>query len=324
MSLAALREIRRLYPNSHLALLVKDWVSGLFEGQGLVDSIVTFNVTESRFSRIRPYRFREFDLAVLFQNAFEAALLAFLSRIPTRVGYDTDWRRCLLTHTASPRIKQLNRHQTYYYLDLLYQAGLSKTDYLHSPNFRPDLHLKVSDRAMSEAKTLLRELGVNVSGLLIGLIPGAFYGRAKRWFSQRYAELADRLIEESNAQILVFGSAGEELIAGKIKAQMRHKPSILTGKTDLPTLMALLSLCRALVTNDSGPMHLAASLEIPQVAIFGSTDDVATGPFSTKAKVIHKHVECSPCLLRECPIDLRCFAQIEVDEVFEEVKALIT
>ncbi|HLV02026.1 MAG TPA: glycosyltransferase family 9 protein, partial [Acidobacteriota bacterium] len=95
------------------------------------------------------------------------------------------------------------------------------------------------------------------------------------------------------------------------------RPHLATGRTDLPMLMCLLSECRLLITNDSGPMHLAAALDVPQVALFGSTDEVATGPFSNRAHVIHKHVECSPCLLRECPIDLRCFTRIEVDEVFD-------
>ena len=324
MSVAALRELRRLYPEHHLALLVRNWVAGLFEGQNLVDEIITFGGKESRFSRIKPNRFRHFDSAILFQNAFEAALLAFLSRIPERAGYDTEWRRSLLTRIASPRIKHLNRHQVYYYLDLLYQTGFSTTDYLHSPNFHPDISLTPTRTGLEQAGALLERARVHTDQVLIGLNPGAYFGRAKQWLTQRYAALADRLIEELDAEILVFGSKGEKPIADKIENYMRHKPRIFTGETDLPALMALISACRVLVTNDSGPMHLAASLGIPQVAIFGSTDEIATGPFSDKAKIIHKHVDCSPCLLPECPIDLRCFTRIEVDEVFETTKALIS
>ena len=324
MSLAALREIRRLHPESHLTLLVKEWVAGIYEDQGLVDTIIQFSNKESRFSRIRPFRFSHFDMAILFQNAFEAALLAFLSKIPVRVGYGTDWRRPLLTRSAIPRIKQLARHQIYYYLDLLYQTGLSSIDYLHSPTYSPDIRLSVPVYGMQRARSLLRTLQIDPEHFLIGLNPGAYFGRAKRWFSNRYAKLADRLIEEFDAQILIFGSAGEEAIAQRIERQMLRTPHLLTGKTDLPTLMALISLCRVFVTNDSGPMHLAASLGTPQVAIFGSTDEIATGPYSDKATIIHKHVECSPCLRRECPIDLRCFRRIEVDEVFDRVKAQIS
>jgi heptosyltransferase-2 len=323
MSVAALRELRKLYPEDHITLLVKNWVAGLFEGQGLADEIVRFGDGESGFSRIRPNRFRQFDTAVLFQNAFEAALLAFLSRIPDRIGYDTEWRRPLLTRSASPRIKALDRHQVYYYLDLLYQTGLSATDYLHSPGFRPDIRLTVPEKGIERVESLLDQVDIDPDQILIGLNPGAYFGRAKRWFTDRYAALADHLIEDLDAQILIFGSAGEKPIAQKIKTQMSHDPRILTGRTDLPTLMGLISLCRVFVTNDSGPMHLAASLGTPQVCIFGSTDEIATGPYSEKATIIHKHVDCSPCLLRECPTDLRCFTRIEVAEVFAAVKAFI-
>jgi heptosyltransferase-2 len=312
-----------LYPEHHLTLLVKNWVAGLFEGQHLVDEIITFGEKESRFSRIKPNRFRHFDSAILFQNAFEAALLAFLSRIPERAGYDTEWRRPLLTRIASPRIKRLNRHQVYYYLDLLYQTGFSTKDYLHSPNFHPDISLTPTETGLEQAGALLERAGVHTDQVLIGLNPGAYFGRAKQWLPQRYAALADRLIEELDAEILVFGSKGEKPIADRIESYMSHKPKIFTGQTDLPALMALISACRVFVTNDSGPMHLAASLGIPQVAVFGSTDEIATGPFSEKAKIIHKHVDCSPCLLPECPTDLRCFTRIEVDEVFETTRALI-
>jgi len=324
MSLAALRELRRLHPEHQLTLLVKRWVAGLFEGQGLVDKIITFDENESTMRRIRPYRFHHFDCAILFQNAFEAALLAFLSRIPIRAGYDTQWRRSLLTLRATPRTRDLGKHQVFYYLDLLHQTGFSETDYLHFPSFRPDISLKPVASGLEKASKLLHQMNLSGNQLLIGLNPGAYYGSAKRWLTQRYAALADRLIQETGAEILVFGSKGEEAIAEEIKGQMSHRPRILAGATDLPTLMALISKCRVFVTNDSGPMHLAAAIGVPQVAIFGSTDETATGPFSGKARVIHKHVECSPCLLRECPIDLRCFNRIEVDEVFDAARALIS
>ena len=170
---------------------------------------------------------------------------------------------------------------------------------------------------------MLRAADVSGQRPTILINPGAFYGSAKRWFTNRYAALADRLIEEDQAQVLIIGSAGEQAIAQEIQSLTKQRLTILTGQTDLPTLIGLLSQCDLLLTNDSGPMHLAAALDTPQVAILGSTDEVATGPFSPRARVIHKHVECSPCLLRECPIDLRCFSRIEVDEVYETARVLL-
>jgi heptosyltransferase-2 len=321
MSMAALREIRRLYPEAHLALFARHWVAGLFEGQGVVDEIISFDNDRSTLKwrhQLQPY-----DAAVLFQNAFEAALLAFLSRIPKRIGYSTQGRGFLLSQKARPRIKQLNRHQVYYYLDLLFQTGVSDLDYLNSPDFQPDISFTATSQSIESANRLLKELGIEPSDRLIGINPGAFYGSAKRWLTDRYAALADLLICEKGAKVLIFGSEGERPIAEEIESQMNERPIVLTGRTDLPALMGTMSRCRIFITNDSGPMHLAAALGVPQVAIFGSTDEIATGPFSGKAVVIHKHVDCSPCLLRDCPKDLRCYKRITVDEVFEKAEGLL-
>ena len=325
MSLAALREVRRLFPHHHLTLLVRDWVADVFENQGLVDEILPLEETSSR---LRPFfrllaKIRHFDSALLFQNAFQAALLTRLAGIPERIGYNTDGRTLLLTRSARPRIKELNRHQIYYYLDLLYQTGLSPQDYLNDPDFKPDIHLSPTEEGIQKAEQLLRAVDVSAQRPTILINPGAFYGSAKRWFTHRYAALADRLIEGDQAQVLIIGSADEKPIAQEIQSLTKQRLAILTGQTDLPTLIGLLSQCDLLLTNDSGPMHLAAALDTPQIAILGSTDEVATGPFSPRAQVIHKHVECSPCLLRECPIDLRCFSRIEVDEVYETARALL-
>ena len=325
MSLAALREVRRLFPHHHLTLLVRNWVAELFKNQGLVDEILLLEETSSH---LRPFfrlvgKIRHFDSAILFQNAFQAALMPRLAGIPERIGYSTDGRALLLTRRARPRIKELNRHQIYYYLDLLFQTGLSPQDYLNDPDFKPDIHLNPTEEGIQKAEQLLQAADVSAQRPIILINPGAFYGSAKRWFTNRYAALADRLIEGAEAQVVMIGSAGEQTIAQDIQSLTKQRLTILTGQTDLPTVIGLLSQCDLLITNDSGPMHLAAALDTPQIAILGSTDEVATGPFSPRAQVIHKHVECSPCLLRECPIDLRCFSRIEVEEVYETARALL-
>jgi heptosyltransferase-2 len=325
MSLAALRELRRLYPEHHLALLVTPWVSGLFESQEIVDEIIPFQSNGSGWRDLIQLRGRlkQFQTAILFQNAFRAAAVTLFSGIPERIGYATDGRSLLLTRRAHTRIKELQRHQTYYYLDLLYQTGLSPRNYLEEPEFQPDIHLKASQEGIRQAGRILKEAGPSSRGPLIVINPGAYYGPAKRWFSERYAALADRLAAEIKADIVLIGSREEQTLAEEIQHLTQHPLKILTGKTDLPSLMGLLSRCDLLITNDSGPMHLAAAMDAPQIALFGSTDEVATGPFSSKARVLHKHVECSPCLLRECPIDLRCFSRIAVDEVYDAARAAL-
>lgn len=325
MSLAALRELRRLFPDHHLSLLVTPWVSGLFEGQKIVDEIIPFQTSGSAWRDLLQLRerLRDFQTAILFQNAFRAAFVTLFSGIPERIGYATDGRSLLLTRRARPRIKELQRHQIYYYLDLLYQAGLSPRDYLEDPDFDPDIRLKAGQKDLQRADQLLQAAGSSSEGPLVIINPGAYYGPAKRWFTDRYAVLADRLIDEVQADIVLIGSREERTLAEEIQTLTQHPLKVLTGQTDLPALMGLLSRCDLFVTNDSGPMHLAAALDTPQIALFGSTDEVATGPFNSNARILHKHVECSPCLLRECPIDLRCFSRIEVDEVYTAARAAL-
>lgn len=325
MSLAAVRELRRLYPQDRIVLLARRWVADIFSGQGLVDEVVRPEDLGGGLTQGLSLRRSQAEIqrAVLFPNAFRAAFQVWTARIPERIGYDLDGRGFLLTHRASPRIASLRRHQVYYYLDLLFQTGLADRDYLSDPGFRPDIGLKPSADWIGKAQDLLEGQGADLSRPLVVLNPGAYFGSAKRWFPQRYAQVADLVIERFGAEVAIVGSAGEKRIADEIAREMRAPPRILSGATDLMTLMGVLAASRCFVTNDSGPMHLAAALGVAQVALFGSTDDVATGPFSPRATVIRKTVECSPCLLRECPIDLRCFSRISVGEVAEAVSSVL-
>ncbi len=324
MSVAALRELRRLHPETHITLAGCGWVTDLFEGQAFVDRVIILDQRDY-WSRIRSERvaLRGSDSVLLFPNSFSSALSPFLARVPVRLGYQTDGRSFLLTGRARPRARQLGLHQAFYYLDLIHQLGLSETDYLTRQDFVPDITLEAPVSGVQGASRLLEKMGVDRTRPLVILNPGAAFGPAKRWFLDRYAAVADLLVSQEGAEILVVGSAREQPLAEQVLAHMNGKAHNLSGRTTLATLMGLLTRCDLLLTNDSGPMHLAAALNRPQVALFGSTDEVATGPLGSRAVVIHKHVECSPCLLRECPIDLRCFNRIGVEEVSEAARGLL-
>ena len=321
MSVAALREIRRQQPHLQMTLAGPAWVTGVFRDQDFVDALIELPPQAgNRWTRVwgEVGMLRGFDQILILTNSFATALAPLLAGVSGRLGYGTDLRGPFLTRKARPRSKTMGYHQAYYYLDLIHQTGLSDIDYLKESDFLPDISLTASRSGREEAGQLLEALGVDLRRPLILLNPGAYYGSAKRWFTDRYAGLADSLIERRGVEVGIVGSEGEIRIAREIEGQMTQTPHILTGRTSLPGLMGLLSASRLLITNDSGPMHLAAALDIPQVALFGSTDEQATGPLSGNAEVIHEHVECSPCLLRECPIDLRCFDRITVDRVLEE------
>ncbi len=334
MVLPALRKVRRTFSQAQITLLVVPWVSGIYEECGCVDELLIYDRDgehQGIFGRLKLVRFlrkQGFDAALLFQNAFEAALLVRLAGIPIRAGYRRDGRGWLLSHPVSTDSRITKLHQVHYYLDLIHQlepnvratlsAASSQVKNSDVSSYFPDLFLTVSPRRKEAARHELQELGIRLPDKLVGVNPGAAYGSAKRWLSDRYAVLLDRLIQERKVQVAIFGAPSEVSIAQSIQSQMRQRPVILSGKTQLSELIAMIACCDLFITNDSGPMHLASALGVPTLALFGPTDEMATGPLGPTAVVLNKRVECSPCLLRECPIDHRCMTRMTVDEVLQQ------
>jgi len=338
LSLPALKRARLEFPQAKITLLVLPWVAGIYEGCTAIDEIWLYDRQDlhrglsGKLRLIRELRERRFDAALLFQNAFEAAVLARLAGIPVRAGYDRDGRGWLLSHKVSvdPHVSKL--HQTYYYLDLLEQLlGRPRTAQGLEPKptsqfvaaVMPDITLVASPERKHAAQTRLQLQGVEFNRTVVGVNPGAFYGSAKRWLSERYATVLDRLIDERQASVVIFGSPTEVSIAEAIQSGMRNRPIVLSGRTELNELIAMLACCDLFLTNDSGPMHLAAALRVPTLAIFGPTDEIATGPMSSAVVVVNKRIECSPCLLRECPIDHRCMTLISAEEVARQAFQMI-
>lgn len=322
MSVPALKEIRRIFPNAKLSLLVTPWVKEVYAAADFIDETVVYEKPgrHDGIAGLRrltlELRARRFDLCILLQNAFEAALIAFWARIPIRLGYARDARRLLLTHPVPIDPEVARVHQAYYYLGILSGAGLLPPRPWQDRGYRLDsIALGVRDTDISTAREVLREHGISPDDVVIGLSPGASYGSAKRWPADRFAAVADCLASDEPARIVIFGSPADVEVAQQVAAKMRHRPVILAGKTTLGQLMGLIRACRLFITNDSGPMHLAAALDVAQLAIFGSTSEIATGPLSDRAEVIKNQVECNPCFLRECPIDFPCMLGIPAERV---------
>jgi heptosyltransferase-2 len=317
MSLAALDALRAQFPSAEIVLVSKPWVSELYWHLPSVTRQIIYNPEKDHkgplgfWKLVRQLQAERFDAAILFQNAFHAAWMAWCARVPVRIGYARDTRSALLTDAVEPPPPAAFGHQAYYYLQLLFRAGLID-------RYEPvrELRLSVTEPEKEWARRHLARNGLAGPRFLVGINPGAFYGPAKRWLLERYAQVADRLIGALHADVLIFGSAAERPLAEEIARAMKHSPLILSGTTSLRQLMALLGQCRVVITNDSGPMHLAAALGLPVVAVFGSTDERATGPIGSRTRVVKRPVECSPCGLRACPIDLRCMKNVSVDEVY--------
>lgn len=317
----ALRGLKRLFPNADLTLLVKPAVAELFIGYPSLTRVLIYNDQgphaglTGKWTLAGQLRRYGFDCAVLFQNAFEAALLAFLAGVPRRYGYATDGRSLLLTEPVAVPDRRTHLHQVHYYWDMLKPLGLGGV-----PS-SPELSVTTDEEAAIGAR--LARMGITSADLVVGLNPGSTYGSAKRWLPERFAEAATgicRRLEQARGRrvgVLILGAQGEEPLGGEIAARLTLPTAVLSGATTIRELMAATKRCSLLVTNDTGPMHIATALGVPVVAIFGPTDWRTTSPYGARHAIVRQPVDCAPCMLRECPIDHRCMTGVSVEMVYE-------
>lgn len=260
-------------------------------------------------------RYGKYDLGVLLTNSFSSAWWFWLGGVKKRIGFAGNVRSLLLSNAVSFPPETQTQHLVLTYKALLKPLGIPLS------NTSPQLYLTPEER--DAAKELLKRFGVIVGKhTIVGINPGAAFGTAKCWLPDRFHAVTQKLIEDPNVRVVYFGDPAGVSVVNEICTDLPEQVINLAGKTSLRELMALVNTCSVFLTNDSGPMHMASALGIPLVAIFGSTSDVKTGPYAG-GKVIHKHVECSPCYKRVCPIDFRCMKRIEVEEVYIELRKLI-
>jgi heptosyltransferase-2 len=322
MTTPALAGLRGAFPGTRIALLAKPRVAELFRHHPDVDEVIVYERpgrhegAPGRLRLGRELRRRRFDAALLLQNAFDAALLAFLARIPERAGYPTDGRRLLLSLPVPLTHDILQRHEVEYYLCLLDGLGVPRPE-------PPVLKLLVTDGERAGISSRLAALGLEPGTPIVAINPGATYGSAKRWYPDRFAAVADALSEEWGAAIAVVGSPAEAPLAGEIEAAARRGVVNLAGKTTVREMMALLSLSSFLVTNDSGPMHIGAALGVPLAAIFGPTDWRRTSPWTSLAKVVRVEIDCSPCRRRTCDRGHECMLGVTPEMVVDAARQLL-
>lgn len=320
MTVPALRELRRVLPQAHITLATRAWAEGIFDDADFIDDLLIVREkpqpVRAFFRQVAAWRARRFDLAVLLPNAIGPALVATAARVPFRLGYATEGRGEFLTHALDLPRWRSTRHEVFYYLNII--AGLERalTGESRIVEREPREALSASEARRSEARAILERRGADLSRPLVALCPGSTNSRAKRWPAERYAALADRLIDEASATVALIGAREELDVTNEVVSRMRLRPLVLTGETDLAQTAALLSLAQLLVTNDTGPAHLAAALGRPTLVIFGPTNPVTTRPLSQAAEIIRRPPDCAPCMLRDCPIDHRCMNAITVEEVF--------
>ena len=318
MTLPAVAAIRRTWPEAEISVLAKPWVADIYGEGSAVDRVLIFEEPGCHAGPMGKLRLAEelrrgrFQMAILLQNAIEAAIIARLAGIPIRAGYDTDARGWLLTH-AVHRTRAIRRvHQIDYYREMVKALGCVDAGRDHPLKLRPDTAVLADKRLPPPV--------AKENAFLIGMAPGATYGPAKRWPAEHFAAVAGELQRRyTEALLLLFGSRPDREVTDKIATALPERVLNLAGETTIREVMALIARCQVFLTNDSGLMHIAGALNVPTVAIFGSTNPVTTSPPGTGNIIIRKPVDCSPCLKTVCPTDFRCMNLIGVEEVAEAV-----
>ena len=324
MSVAALRELRRVLPDAEITLCTRRPLDGLFADADFLDDILIYERQKSKlrtvFDQAKIWRERRFDLAILLTNAFESAILAKLGNVKSRIGYATEKRGFLLTDALAVPTWKNERHEVFYYLNIIRELERRLRGDDRTEAREPDASLQISDARRQDARAILRSHNVDFSTKIIALCPGSTNSRAKRWPIEHYAALIDLLRENSRISTILIGAPDELEVSRAVYELARRKPVLLTGRTDLAEVAAVLSIVDLLVTNDTGPAHIAPAVGTKTIVIFGPTIPATTRPFSDSAQIIRRPPACAPCMLRDCPIDHRCLTAISPTEVFQTVK----
>ncbi|NUN50485.1 MAG: lipopolysaccharide heptosyltransferase II [Candidatus Brocadiae bacterium] len=302
MTLPAIRAIRARWPSAHVTVLTRGSLADLYACEPAVNETLAYGGGFVPFLKlVGRLRRQAFDAAFIFPRSLRASLAPFASRIPRRIGYAGDARKPVLTDVVARDGRLLTGHRVAYYLELLRPFG--EVPAATAPEISPPAE------AVDWAR---RETGED---LWAGVNPGATYGKAKQWYPERFEEIGRRLAARGYRVAVVGGPAEADL--GKTVARgIGDAARDFSGKTTLPRLAALLARFRVFVTNDTGPMHVAAAVGTPVVAVFGPTDPRTTRPFGDRFTLVRHEVECAPCLLRECPIDHPCMRDLGVEQVW--------
>jgi heptosyltransferase-2 len=307
MALPALRALRRRFPGARLAVAARPWVADLYRREPACGQVL----------ECRLHSLRGFDAGILFTNSFASALALRVAGVRERIGYDRDGRGLLLTRRIEP--PKPGAHESLYYLELLHRAGLLDAAPAREP---------IALHGIEQARRIGCERFVRMGfrGPVIGISPGAQNSRAKQWPAERFFEASIRIAGALDAGIVLFGSEAEhslcQILAEAIRRSGRRVLN-LAGVTSVGEFVDMAAACAVFLTNDSGAMHVASAAGTPTVAVFGPTDWVGTAPSGSRSSIVREPVECSPCMLRDCPIDHRCMTRIAPERVAQAALELV-
>ena len=321
MATPILTDLRHHWPDAKITAMCQGMLGVVVQEDPHIDALLNFKRPKGWKRRqtqkdvVDPLIKGHYDLGLLLTNSLSSAWWFWRGHVQNRMGYAAHWRSLLLDFPIPFPAQRNHQHLVVTYKMLLEPLGIAVSQ------TTPRLYL--TSQEQQSAREKLAQYNVQSSDLLIGINPGAAYGSAKCWLPERFKKLCQHLLDDPNLKIVFFGDKAGTPLVDEICAGLPERIINLAGQTSLRELMALIQTCHLFLTNDSGPMHVASALGIPLIALFGSTSDTTTGPYNG-GRVIHKHVSCSPCYRRECPIDFRCMTRIEIQEVYQEIQSLLS
>jgi heptosyltransferase II len=304
MALPAVRNLKTMLVDDPLVVAAPEKLAALWQKCPFVDQVIALEKPRNLQAAVRQLREGNFGSAVLLPNSLRSVAEVWRAGIPQRLGYARGGRGFLLTHAIpAPARNPARLHQRYYYLDLITALGGPSDASL--PKLRKDPTTVTGSR-----------------GLILAICPGAEYGPAKRWPIENFVVVARHFIATRKAKIVLLGAPVDVPIAEEFARQLPAAENRV-GKTSLAEFMAALVSARLVICNDSGAMHVASALGVPTMAVFGSTEPQLTGPMGARSRVLRHHVPCSPCFLRECPIDFACMKSITPEMAIAEAETML-
>jgi heptosyltransferase-2 len=315
-----IKATRKLFPDSFISFLLIPQTKNILGNNPHLDEIIVYDKKREEkglknfFKIVKKIKMKNFDLAIIPHRYLRSALLAYLAKIPQRIGFNKSMGSFLFTQKVT---YQNNLHEVDRNLSLLsdFSCGLEE----RTPELFP------GSEDFSYASQLLRDSGIRENDKIVGIAPGSAWA-TKRWLLERFAEVSDLLIKEAGAKVIFVGSKEDEKLCSEIANLMKEKPVILAGKTNVLESAAIISKCKVILSGDSAPVHIASAMKKPAVAIFGSTiPEFGFAPYGEGNIVIEKKMDCRPCGIHgknKCPEKhFKCMIEITTQEVFE---ALLT
>ncbi|MCB1107777.1 MAG: lipopolysaccharide heptosyltransferase II [Chlamydiia bacterium] len=318
MATPILEDLRHFYPNAEITAMCQTNVAPLLQHDPAINELFQFSPSKGFIRRmseknvVAKLKEGHYDLGILLTNSFSSAWRFWQGNVKNTLGYQADGRGFLLTHPVPFSENRKKQHLVTTYKELLKPLGI--------PVSETPPRLALTDQEISKGWSFVKRFDIGKEDQIVGINPGAAYGSAKCWLPERFREVAKRILDtDPKNVVLFFGDGSHKDLIRDICIGLGHRAINLSGQTTLRELLALIKICAVFLTNDSGPMHIADSLDVPLVTLFGSTSPIATGPYKQKESIIQKEVSCSPCFKRVCPIDFPCMKKIGVEEVTQAV-----